>query len=130
MAKVATFSDVEDWLPTVLDAAVSVPVASRAPDPLVASFVRVFRSGGPGRTNRVAEVATVVVESFAATEMAAQQIAQTCRTTIAELEDTTPAVGVHVKAVTEVSSPGNLPHPTIPGSRYTQTFDIGLKGTA
>lgn len=126
MASVATFPDVEDWLPAALT--VGVPVASRVPNPRPPEFIRTFRTGGPGRFNRVSEVVTVVVESYATTETRAAALAQACRTALAETQGRT-VLGVHVKTVTEASGIGNLPHPSIPGARYTQTFDFHLKGT-
>lgn len=125
MAKVAEFPDIEDWLTVVLTP--GVPVASKVPATRPPEFVRAFRSGGPGRSNRVSETATMVIEAYAGTETRALQILRDCSSQIAELEGTTTE-GLHLKKVTESSGPGNLPHPTIPGFRYTQTFDLTVKG--
>lgn len=125
MAKTAAFADVEDLLPKILT--VGVPVASRLPDKLPNEFVRVIRTGGAGRVTRVSEIATVVVEAFAKTETRALQLLRQCATKLADAEGTT-VHGVNLKTVTEISGPGNLPSPTIPRSRYSQTFDLHLKG--
>lgn len=127
MAKVASFVDVEEWLPKVLDPAVSAPVASRPPVPLPNEFVRVIRTGGR-RVTRISEVATVVIEGFAKTETKALKLVRDCAAALTEAEGTT-VQGVNLKTVTDISSPGNLPIQSIPRSRYTQTFDLHLKGT-
>ncbi|KQY58316.1 hypothetical protein ASD11_01220 [Aeromicrobium sp. Root495] len=127
MAKVASFADVEDLLTTIL-ASVGTPVASRLPDELPDEFVRVIRTGGAGRVSRISELATVVVEAFAQTEADALALLRACAEALAEAEGTKVA-GVLLKTVTELSGPGNLPTPSVPRSRYTQTFDLHLKGT-
>jgi hypothetical protein len=126
VAKVAAFVDVEDWLPVVL-AGITSEIASRIPDPLTSEFVRVIRTGGPGRRTRVSDVATVVVEAYAETETRASDLLRECAARLADVEGTT-VDGVNVKTVTEVSGPGNLPTQTVSRSRYTQTFDLHLKG--
>lgn len=125
MAKTATFPDLEQWLCDVLNP--GVPVGTAPPNPRPERFVTVLVTGGPGRTSRVSETATIVIDSYAATETAALALANTCRQQLAELEGDETA-GVHVKTVVENGRPGNLPHPSIPGARYTQSLDIGIRG--
>lgn len=119
MAKVASFVDVEDFLVDQLSASTSV--GGSLP------FTRVIRTGGPGRRTRVSDQATVSVESWASKETAAERLANTNRQALNELQGA--VVGdVNVKSVEENSSPGNLPHPTIVGFRYVQSFDIHIRG--
>jgi hypothetical protein len=119
VVSVADFIDVEAFLVTQLSASTSVPTTL--------PFTRVIRTGGPGRRTRVSDQATVSVESWAATEAAAERLANDNRRTINDLQGTVVA-GVNVKRVEENSSPGNLPHPTIVGFRYVQSFDIHIRG--
>jgi len=126
VADVAAFVDVEAWLVATL-AGLPDRVATRIPTPRPERFHRVLVTGGPGRQNRISEVVTISIESYAPTETAAQQMAQAARSAINATQGREVA-GVHVKTVTEDSRPGNLPSPTVPGSRYVQSFSIHLRG--
>lgn len=124
MVDAALFGDVEAFLVANLTA---TNASTEIPNPRPDVFTRVLVTGGPGRTSPVTETVTVVVESWATTEVDAQANAQATRQEINGWARTTVA-GVHVKNVVEVSRPGNLPHPDIPQARYTQTFDITFRG--
>jgi uncharacterized protein YggE len=119
VVSVADFIDVEDFLNGRLGSSTSVPTTL--------PFTRVIRTGGPGRRTRVSDQATVSVESWASTETDAERLANDNRRIINDLQGTVVA-GVNVKSVEENSSPGNLPHPTISGYRYVQSFDIHIRG--
>lgn len=124
MADVASFIDVEQWL---VDNLGNGPVSTKPPTQRPTTFTRVLVTGGPGRVNRISETVTVSIESYAATETAAQDLAQAHRSQINGWQGKAIG-GAHVKTVTEDSRPGNLPHPTIPGARYVQQFSIHIRG--
>lgn len=124
MADVASFVDVEQWL---VDNLTGPDIGTKPPLDRPGTFTRVLVIGGPGRANRISEIVTVSIESYAATETKAQALAQSNRDQVNQWQGKAIG-GVHVKTVTEDSRPGNLPHPTIPGARYVQQFSIHLRG--
>lgn len=124
MANVATFPDVEQWLCDNL-AIESLPVSTAIPNPRPAEFFRVVRTGGPIAT-RVSDQPTVAVEAFAANEGRALSLLSAARAWLHDAQGNT-VNGVMVKTVTESAGPGNLPHPDIPGARYTMTVALHLR---
>jgi hypothetical protein len=105
---------------------VGVPVATRTPDPLPDAWVRIVRTGGT-RRSPVSDQPTIAVEAFAQTETAAWNLIQTCCAALEAMAGSVVA-NVNVKNVDEVGGPANLPHPTIPGARYSATFQLHLRG--
>lgn len=106
----------------------SAKVGTRVPNPRPARFVRIRRIGGP-RLNLVADRPQLSIESWAATEEQAADLAQLCRGLIHAMRGTTVA-GVAIYRVTEFAGPAELPDPTSDQPRYVQTFEIAMRGTA
>ena len=132
MAEVIVFPDAEqvlcDWLEPALAArGTAVPVTTRVPSPRPARFVRVIRTGGV-RATLVTDAPQVTVESFAGTEAAAAALAQLCRALLNAAPGQVAAAVVY--KVVELAGPQNLPDPLTDQIRYTQTFEIHLRGAA
>jgi hypothetical protein len=132
VTEVIVFPDVEqilgDWLAEKLAARGSdVPVGTRAPDPRPASFITLKRTGGP-RANLVTDAALITVESWADQESAAHDLAQLVRGLLNSAAGQVTAATVY--RVRETAGPGSLPDPVSPQARYSQTFEIRLRGTA
>lgn len=132
MPDVIVFPDVEqiigDWLADQLAArGIDAPVGTRAPDPRPGRFVVVQRTGGP-RANLVTDAPLIIVESWADQEGAAHDLAQVVRGLLHTAPGRVPAATVY--RVQETGGPGNLPDPVSPQARYTQTFEIRLRGAA
>lgn len=131
MAEVIVFPDAEqvvgDWLAAELAArGYTVPVGTRAPDPRPgAGFVVLKRTGGT-RHSLVTDAALLTAECWADLESGALTLAELVRGLI----HSAPGRLAGVKAVREASGPGNLPDPVSPQARYTQTFEIHLRGAA
>lgn len=125
---VVVFPDATDVVCRILNAVLPVPVRSKAPNPRPASFVTVQRTGGP-RKNLVTDNAQITVESWGATEEAAHDLAQLAR---AHIGGACGSVvnGVAVYQVTEQAGPGVLPDDLSDQPRYTQTFNIALRGAS
>lgn len=119
------FTNVEGDLVTLLNTATSRPAATKPDKTGVSRFYVVRRTGGPARL-RVADGALVVVEAYAKSR---EDLA------IADLNAARDIVlwirtlgTAHVKSVSEVGGPGNLPDPLLPNyARYTCTFEIVMR---
>lgn len=130
--EVIVFPDAEqvlgDWLAEQLAArGYDVQVGTRPPDPRPASFVTLQRTGGP-RANLVTDAPLITVESWADQESAAHDLAQLVRGLLNSAAGRVTAATVY--QVRESGGPGNLPDPVTAQARYTQTFEIRLRGTA
>jgi hypothetical protein len=113
--EIIVFVDAEDvlctWLAAQLDALDhDLPVGTRVPDPRPDRFIRLIRTGGV-RYTLVTDAAQVAVECWDVVESAAAAMAQLCRGLIN-------------------AAPVNLPDVLTGHARYTQTFEIHLRGTA
>jgi hypothetical protein len=117
-----------DWLRTsLLNRGYNVPVTTSVPATRPPSFVRLMRTGGARRT-LVSDAAQITVESFAAKESAALMLATMCRALIHAAPGQLAAAMVY--RVEELAGPQNLPDPTTTQARYTQTFEVHLRGAA
>jgi hypothetical protein len=117
-----------DWLRSALLArGYNVPVATAVPATRPPSFVRLMRTGG-ARHTLVSDAAQITVECFAVKESAAANLAAICRALIHSTPGQVPAVMVY--RVEELGGPQNLPDPSTTQYRYTQTFEVHLRGTA
>lgn len=133
MAEVIVFPDAEqvlgDWLSAQLAAlGDDTAVSTRAPDPRPGRFVVLQRTGGP-RTSLVVDAPQITVECWADEESAASDLAQLVRALLISASGMRTA-GTTIYRVREASGPGNLPDPVSPQARYTQVFEIQLRGTA
>lgn len=110
----------------VLDAALSVPVHAKIPESRPVSFVTVRRTGGPLR-NMVVDDAQMTVSSWAASDFAAQDLAQTVRQA---LHAATETPGNGVIKITEFSGP-YVDDDEMPSrhARYSQTFSVSIRAT-
>lgn len=138
MANVATFADVEQLLidhlfPGFEDDDPEKPVVgTKIPNPRPDAFYRVQRTGGVRRT-RFTDAPIVVLESWGSDEAEAIEMAETGRTAMANLqgeslEGATPDDIHQVYDVTESSGLINLPDPLSDQARYTQTFELHIRG--
>jgi hypothetical protein len=91
------------------------------------TFLRLQRTGGPRHT-LVSDAATVIVESWAPTPEEAHDLAQEVRALVNALQGQI-VDDVPVYLVNEVSGPADLPDPLSNQSRYTQTFEVHVRGT-
>lgn len=124
-----TFPDSAALVISYLNANLTPPVGSRIPNPRPAAFVTVQRTGGPKR-NLVTDSPQLTVESWAATDAAAHDLAQQARALLNDLGDSVKSIsGVAVYRVDEVSGPADLPDPLSNQSRYTQSFSVALRGS-
>ena len=129
----AEFADVEQLLvdhlnPEPLEVGQDpAPVSTAVPNPRPDHFYRVQRTGGV-RRSRVTDAPIVVLESWGEDEDEARGMAEKGRAAMAALQSTKPD-GVHqVYDVTESSGLVNLPDPLSDQARYTQTFELHIRG--
>lgn len=111
---------------SLLDAALTVPVRSKVPSPRPDSFVTVRRTGGV-RKDVVTDNAQVTIEAWGPTEEAAHDLAQIARAHIGAAPGSV-VDGVAIYRVTEQAAPGVLPDPLSDQPRYSQTFNIAVRG--
>jgi hypothetical protein len=119
------FTNVEGDLVALLTAETSRP-ASTGRDPNAPRFYSVRRTGGPSRL-RGTDFPLVVVEAYAqgGREDLAMADLNQARGILLGLRKLGDA---HVKRVSEVGGPGNLPDPRLPlYARYTSTFEIEMR---
>lgn len=123
---VVLFPDATDVVCRLLDPVLPVPVRSKVPNPRPDSFVTIRRTGGP-RKDLVTDNAQITVEAWAETEEEAHDLAQVARAHIGAASGSVVA-GVAIYRVTEQAGPGILPDPVSDQPRYSQTFNIALRG--
>ena len=132
MTEVIVFPDAEqilgDWLAAQLTTqGLTVPVSTRPPDPRPTRFITLRRVGG-ARANLVTDAALISIESWAEQGSAALVLAQLVRGLLLSAPGRLSTATVY--RVREASGPGNLPDPVSEHARYTQTFEVRLRGTA
>lgn len=103
-----------------------VKVGAAVPNPRPARFVLVRRTGGP-RGSYVHDLAQMTVECWATKEADAHDLSQVVRGHLHRLRGTRQA-GVAFYRVTEFAGPASLPDPLSDSPRYTQTFQLALRG--
>lgn len=131
MATPMVFSDAEqiivDWLSSELTAyGTTVAVSTRVPSPRPTTFVRVLRSGGV-IYSRVTEAAMITVDCYADKESDAEALAQKVRALLRYAPG--QLVSPVCYRVDEVGGPVNEPDPLTSQARYSQTFEIHLRGS-
>lgn len=120
------FPDAVETLRTHLDAELAEPVVHKIPRDRPATFVQLRRTGGISR-DTVIDGAFITVDSWAATQPAAMDLAQRVRAALHGLEaGTVGAVAVY--AVRELAGPSDLPDEGSEQPRVRQSFQIGLRG--
>lgn len=124
-----TFPDSVALIIDYLNAGITPPVHHKIPNPRPATFVTVQRTGGPKR-NLVTDEPQVTVEAWAATDVAAHDLAQTVRALLNDLGDNVRSLdGVPVYRCEEISGPVDLPDPLSDQPRFSQSFSIALRGS-
>jgi hypothetical protein len=124
-----TFPDAVALLIDYLNDNIVEPVVHRIPNPRPATFVTVRRTGGPKR-NLVTDQAQVTVESWAASDEDAHDLAQEVRALLNDLGDGVKSLdGVAVYRCDELAGPADLPDPLSDQARFTQSFSVALRGT-
>jgi hypothetical protein len=128
MNEVVLFPDVEALLVRVLPERVGVDVSTKVPNPRPASFVRVKRVGG-SRPNRVTDSAIVVVECWAADDVAASDLGRLTEAHVFALAQTSHD-GDFVRRVREVGGLQSFPDPVSESPRYQFTVSLDTRGVA
>jgi len=131
MNPVIVFPDVESvvvgWLTDVLPGyGITVPVATRVPNPRPSRFVRLVRTGGP-RQNLVVDGAQLTVESWDDDPVAAASTAGVVRGVLLAANNVTFPSGDVIYQVREFSGPALLPDVS-QQPRYTWTVQVHLRG--
>lgn len=126
MVELFVFPDTTALVCSALTDRLDRPAGTLVPEQRPDEFFRVLRTGGPRHTI-VSDAAQVTVESWAATEAAAHDMAQLARAVLHTLPGTV-VDGVPVYRVDEISGPGNLPDPLSNHPRYSQTFAVHTRG--
>lgn len=127
MSDLVTFPDAVALLVDYLDASITEPVGHRIPNPRPTTFVTVRRTGGPKR-NLVTDQPQITVESWAASDEDACDLAQEVRAWLNALPGEV-LDGVAVYRVEELSGPADLPDPVSDQPRFSQSFSVALRGT-
>lgn len=135
MAEVVTFPDVVRALIPYLTSRLTArdlaaPVSSRVPNPRPARFVKVTAAGGT-LTGVASASALVLVECWAADEVAAHDLAEACATEMrAATRSQDPiAAGVWIGGTDDaVSIPVNFPDPLTSSARFQFTASLYLAG--
>lgn len=108
--------DIEGAVVTLLNAALTPPVATRVPTPRPASCVRVTRAGGQ-RTNLIQSTPRVLVECWAPSSTAAFDLAALAWGALDGAADSFITPAVYVTRI-ELTEPVNFPDPDTTSPRY------------
>jgi hypothetical protein len=134
MPEVIVFPDVEavvvSYLNTQFAARSETARAStKVPAPRPAKFVRVLRTGGS--SSLVEDRAQLTIEAWATTAVAANALMQLTRGLMHAIDQVTYlTVTYQFYRPQEFSGPANRPDPDSGMERYTETFSVGVRGTA
>ena len=118
-----TLANVEAALVALLRGPLAVPVSTRVPNPRPTSFVRVQRVGGDA-LNLVQERPTVLVEAWAATDLASWDLASKAWRILSGREPLESA-GVEF-GERSLSVPVNYPDPATTSARYQLTTKMTI----
>lgn len=134
MPEVIVFPDVEaiviSYLNTEFEALDETARAStKVPPTRPAKFVRVLRTGGS--SSLIEDRAQLTVEAWANTAVVANALMQLTRGLIKAIDQVTVSnVTYQFYRPQEFSGPANRPDPDSGMERYTETFSVGVRGTA
>lgn len=93
-------------------------------------FVKILRVGGTQKS-LVQDTPTLAVESWSTNVIEAANIAQLVRGLLHAIDTVTyQTVTYQFYRPQEFSGPANLPDPDSAQERYTQTFSVGVRGSA
>lgn len=128
MRDAVLFPDAAKAVATYLNDALDVTTDIKVPNPRPATFLRVQRVGGPSR-EVVIDDATVVVEAWAPTDQAAENLAQLARAHLLALHGDTVGTTLIYRCI-DVGGPGRLPDPASGSPRSTATYQVTVRGAA
>lgn len=133
-AEVIVFPDVESIVISYLNAqfvarSETARAGSKVPASRPAKFVRVIRTGGP--RSLIEDRAQLTLEAWATTEVAAMSLMQLTRGLMHAIDQVTySGTTYQFYRPEEFSGPANRPDPDSGMERYTETFSVGVRGSA
>lgn len=134
MREVIVFPDVEAIVVSYLNAeftarAETARAGTKVPATRPAKFVRVLRTGGS--SSLVEDRAQLTIEAWATTAVAANALMQLTRGLMHAIDQVTYSGSTYqFYRPQEFSGPSNRPDPDSDMERYTETFSVGVRGTA
>lgn len=124
---VVTFPNVAAIVITRMRAALpALTFAHDVPNPRPATFVRIWRTGGP-RANRVTDGAQLTIESWAPDADTACTNAEAVRAQLNHFPEA-PVSPNPIYLVEEMSGPAELPDPVSSSRRFTWTASVHVRG--
>lgn len=134
MSEVIVFPDVEAVVVSYLNAAYvarseTARASTKVPATRPTKFVRVIRTGGPA--DFVIDRAQLTIEAWANKATDAMALMQLTRGLLHAIDQVTYSGRTYqFYTPQEFSGPANLPDPDSSQERYTETFSVGVRGTA
>lgn len=115
--------DVQQLIVDHLGSAVGALVVKSRPDDGTGTYVRVLRTGGAGRSNRIRQTVQVTLDSYARTTDGAKLLAEN----VDEWVHALPESALPISTVAGASTPSELPDPNVKSARYTATYQLVVK---
>jgi hypothetical protein len=134
MSEVIVFPDVEAIVISYLNAefaarSETARASTKVPKSRPTKFVRVLRTGGPSEF--IMDRAQLTLEAWANKATDAIALMQLTRGLMNRINQVTyNGTTYQFYAPQEFSGPANLPDPDSSQERYTETFSVGVRGTA
>lgn len=134
MSEVIVFPDVEAIVISYLNAefaarSETARASTKVPKTRPTKFVRVLRTGGPSEF--IMDRAQLTLEAWANKATDAIALMQLTRGLMHAIDRVTYSGSTYqFYAPQEFSGPANLPDPDSSQERYTETFSVGVRGTA
>ena len=134
MVEVIVYPDVEAVVVSYLNAefvsrSESARASTKVPNPRPTKFLRVQRTGGVG--DFVVDRAQLTIEAWANKATDAIALMQLVRGLMHAIDQVTYSGSTYqFYAPQEFSGPANLPDPDSEQERYTETFSVGVRGSA
>lgn len=134
MSEVIVFPDVEAIVISYLNAefaarSETARASTKVPKTRPTKFVRVLRTGGPSEF--IMDRAQLTLEAWANKATDAIALMQLARGLMHAIDRVTYNGSTYqFYAPQEFSGPANLPDPDSSQERYTETFSVGVRGTA
>lgn len=135
MPEVIVFPDVEALVVSYLNTAFTARsetarASTKVPATRPTKFVRVIRTGGPS-SELVIDRAQLTIEAWANKATDAIALMQLTRGLMHAIDQVTYSSRTYqFYKPQEFSGPANLPDPDSGQERYTETFSVGVRGTA
>lgn len=134
MSEVIVFPDVEALIVSYLNAEFALRsetarASTKVPKDRPSKFVRVLRTGGTSEL--VIDRAQITLEAWADKAVDAVALMQLTRGLMHAIDQVTYQGSTYqFYSPQEFSGPANLPDPDSVQERYTETFSVGVRGTA